>query len=315
MSMTDPIADMLTRIRNGIQSHHERVELPASKLKVEIARILKNEGFIRNYNLSEEGRAPGHAPRSTSSTRPSGEPVIHGIERISRPGRRVYRNKQEIPSVLGGLGLAIVSTSKGVLSGTRSRQERRRRRSPLPGLVRRDPCHALERKEIPLPKGVEVKHDGNAVTVKGPKGTPDHPARPRHRRDDREQRRAVHARRTMKADSRAFHGLMRALVANNVRGVTEGFKRELDIVGVGYRAEVKGKEVVFPLGYSHPVRFPIPEGIDIAVEAEDRPHHHHRHRQAESRTDRRRDPRAARARSVQGQRHQVLRRSDSPQGG
>ena len=116
MSMTDPIADMLTRIRNGIQSHHERVELPASKLKVEIARILKVEGFIRNYNLAQKDEPQGTL-RIELKYAPNGEPVIHGIERISRPGRRVYRNKQEIPSVLGGLGLAIVSTSKGVLSG------------------------------------------------------------------------------------------------------------------------------------------------------------------------------------------------------
>jgi small subunit ribosomal protein S8 len=116
MSMTDPIADMLTRIRNGIQSHHERVELPASKLKVEIARILKTEGFIRNYNLAQKDEPQGTL-RIDLKYAANGEPVIHGIERISRPGRRVYRNKQEIPSVLGGLGLAIVSTSKGVLSG------------------------------------------------------------------------------------------------------------------------------------------------------------------------------------------------------
>jgi small subunit ribosomal protein S8 len=116
MSMTDPIADMLTRIRNGIQSHHERVELPASKLKVEIARILKSEGFIRNYNLAQKDEPQGTL-RIELKYAANGEPVIHGIERISRPGRRVYRNKQEIPSVLGGLGLAIVSTSKGVLSG------------------------------------------------------------------------------------------------------------------------------------------------------------------------------------------------------
>jgi len=107
---------MLTRIRNGIQSHHERVELPASKLKVEIARILKIEGFIRNYNLAQKDEPQGTL-RIELKYAPNGEPVIHGIERISRPGRRVYRNKQEIPSVLGGLGLAIVSTSKGVLSG------------------------------------------------------------------------------------------------------------------------------------------------------------------------------------------------------
>src|SRR5215218_10969943 len=117
MSMTDPIADLLTRIRNGIQSHHERVELPASKLKVEIARILKSEGFIRNYSVSDKDKAPQAVLRIDLKYSPEGEPVIHGIERVSRPGRRVYRNKQEIPRVLGGLGLAIVSTSRGVLSG------------------------------------------------------------------------------------------------------------------------------------------------------------------------------------------------------
>ena len=117
MSMTDPIADMLTRIRNGIQSRHDRVELPASKLKVEIARILKTEGFISNFKVVEEEGKPQASLRVYLKYSDDGEPVIHGIERISRPGRRVYRNKQEIPKVLGGLGLAIVSTSKGVLAG------------------------------------------------------------------------------------------------------------------------------------------------------------------------------------------------------
>jgi small subunit ribosomal protein S8 len=116
MSMTDPVADMLSRIRNGIQAHHERVEIPASKLKVEIARILKSEGFIRNYALVDKDKIQATL-RVDLKYSADGEPVIHGIERISRPGRRVYRNKQEIPSVLGGLGLAIVSTSKGVLAG------------------------------------------------------------------------------------------------------------------------------------------------------------------------------------------------------
>ena len=116
MSMTDPIADMLTRIRNGIQSHHDRVEMPASKLKVEIARILKSEGFVRNYALVEKDKIQPTL-RIDLKYSSDGEPVIHGIERISRPGRRVYRNTKEIPSVLGGLGLAIVSTSKGVLAG------------------------------------------------------------------------------------------------------------------------------------------------------------------------------------------------------
>src|SRR6201995_1499285 len=115
MSMTDPIADMLTRIRNGIQSHHDRVELPMSKLKVEIARILKSEGFISNYKVVEA--TPQSTLRVYLKYSDDGEPVIHGIERVSRPGRRVYRAKDAIPRVLGGLGLAIVSTSKGVLAG------------------------------------------------------------------------------------------------------------------------------------------------------------------------------------------------------
>ena len=124
----------------------------------------------------------------------------------------------------------------------------------------------IGKKEIPLPKGVEVKHDANGVTVKGPKGTLTTAFVPgigvkvennvvQFTRADEEKK------------TRAFHGLMRALVASNVKGVSEGFKKELDIVGVGYRAEVKGKEVVFQLGYSHPVRFAIPQGIDIAVDA------------------------------------------------
>jgi large subunit ribosomal protein L6 len=120
-------------------------------------------------------------------------------------------------------------------------------------------------KPIPVPKGVEVKQDGKSVVVKGPKGSLVTPIVPgigvkvegnvvSFTRSDNEGK------------TRAIHGLMRALVANNVLGVTQGFKKELDIVGVGYRAEVKGKEVVFQLGYSHPVRFPIPKGIDIAVD-------------------------------------------------
>jgi large subunit ribosomal protein L6 len=124
----------------------------------------------------------------------------------------------------------------------------------------------IGKKEITLPKGVEVRHEDNVVTVKGPKGSL------RTKVIDGidvkvENNVVAFSRKDDEGRTRAFHGLMRALVANNVKGVSEGFKRELDIVGVGYRAEVKGKEVVFQLGYSHPVRFAVPEGIDIVVDA------------------------------------------------
>jgi large subunit ribosomal protein L6 len=122
------------------------------------------------------------------------------------------------------------------------------------------------KKEIPLPKGVEVSQTESAVVVKGPKGSLTTAKIPGITMNV-ENNVVKFERRDEESRTRAFHGLMRALVANNVRGVSEGFKRELDIVGVGYRAEVKGREVVFQLGYSHPIRFPIPEGIEITVDA------------------------------------------------
>ena len=124
----------------------------------------------------------------------------------------------------------------------------------------------IGKKEIAVPKGVEIKKTGEGVSVKGPKGTLTTPLV--EGIDVKIENNVVQfTRSNEEGKSKAFHGLMRALVANNVRGVTEGFKRELDIIGVGYRAEVKGKEVVFQLGYSHPVRFPIPQGIDVAIDA------------------------------------------------
>lgn len=116
MSMTDPIADMLSRIRNGIVAGHDSVNVPASKLKVEIARILQQEGFIADYEMAQD-EYQGVLKIKLKYTE-NGEPIIHGIERVSRPGRRVYRGKAEIPQVLDGLGVSIVSTSRGVLSGT-----------------------------------------------------------------------------------------------------------------------------------------------------------------------------------------------------
>jgi large subunit ribosomal protein L6 len=120
-------------------------------------------------------------------------------------------------------------------------------------------------KEIAVPKGVEIKKEGDAVLVKGPKGSLK-TALVTGIEVKIEGNVVKFSRKDDEGKTKALHGLVRALVANNVLGVTQGFKRELDIVGVGYRAEVKGKEVVFQLGYSHPVRFPIPKGIEIAVD-------------------------------------------------
>jgi small subunit ribosomal protein S8 len=119
--MTDPIADMLTRIRNAVQAKHARVDVPASTLKFEIARILQDEGYIGGYKLVEEAPAAGLTPvkqlRLFLKYGPRGEQVISGIQRISRPGRRVYYSSANVKPVLGGLGISILTTSRGVMTG------------------------------------------------------------------------------------------------------------------------------------------------------------------------------------------------------
>lgn len=118
MSMTDPISDLLTRIRNGQLSGKTEVKAPASKLKAEVLRVLKEEGYIADFEKTEEDGKP---VLSVKLKYYQGEPVIAKIARVSRPGLRVYKGKDELPKVLGGLGVAIVSTSKGVMSDRAAR--------------------------------------------------------------------------------------------------------------------------------------------------------------------------------------------------
>jgi small subunit ribosomal protein S8 len=118
--MTDPIADMLTRIRNAVTAKHTRVDMPASRLKADIARILQDEGYIQGFKLLEEPAVKGAAPHTLRlflKYGPHGERLITGVERISRPGRRVYFGKQDVPEVLAGLGTSILTTSRGVMTG------------------------------------------------------------------------------------------------------------------------------------------------------------------------------------------------------
>ena len=118
--MTDPIADMLTRIRNGLQARHAAVEMPASKVKTAIAEVLKDEGYIKGYTNVGEG--PTRSLKVELRYVGKNEPVLTGIKRISKPGLRVYSASGEIPRVFGGLGIAIVSTSRGVMSGAQARK-------------------------------------------------------------------------------------------------------------------------------------------------------------------------------------------------
>jgi small subunit ribosomal protein S8 len=117
--MTDPISDMLTRIRNAVTAKHTRVDMPASRIKVDIARILQDEGYIQGFKLLEDaaGKPLSKMLRLFLKYGPHGEKLITGVQRISRPGRRVYFGRDEVPEVLAGLGTSILTTSRGVMTG------------------------------------------------------------------------------------------------------------------------------------------------------------------------------------------------------
>lgn len=121
MNLTDPVADFLTRIRNSISARHQKLDVPASKLKVEIARILKDEGYIANFKSTEEDGKK--VIRLYLKYGPNNEAVIRDLKRISRPGCRVYLGRDEIRRVQGGLGISIMTTPKGVMTGRQARRD------------------------------------------------------------------------------------------------------------------------------------------------------------------------------------------------
>jgi small subunit ribosomal protein S8 len=122
MTMTDPVADFLTRVRNATQAGKDRCDVPASQVKLELAKIFQEEGFIRTFKVLEEG--PQRTIRVYLRYSAEGEPAIRGLERVSRPGRRVYRGADALPTVLGGIGIAVVSTSRGLMTDARAREMR-----------------------------------------------------------------------------------------------------------------------------------------------------------------------------------------------
>jgi small subunit ribosomal protein S8 len=118
----DPITDLLNRLRNGMRAGHERVDIPASRVKESLVKVLAEEGYVASYRRVEEKGRP--LLRVGLKYDADGEPIVNGLERVSRPGRRVYAPAKEIPEVLGGLGISIVSTSRGILTGRQAREAR-----------------------------------------------------------------------------------------------------------------------------------------------------------------------------------------------
>src|ERR1044072_8415753 len=167
MNISDPIADMLTRVRNASRADHVDVVMPASRTKREIARILKDEGFIADVSDEQDGSTA--VLRITLKYVDGKVPVAWGLKRISKPGLRVYARKTDIPRVLGGLGIVIVSTSQGIMTGAQARK------AELGGEVlayvgEDGTMSRIARLPTPTPAGGDVTIDGRTVTVKGPKG-------------------------------------------------------------------------------------------------------------------------------------------------
>ena len=265
MHITDPIADMLTRIRNANNAKHDTVDIPASNMKKAIAQILLDEGYIKAFQLVEDG-AQGVIHVTLKYNNPGKEKVISGLRRVSKPGLRVYAGADELPRVLRGLGVAIVSTSKGVMT------DKAARAAHVGGEVLafvwsggEVTMSRIGRMPISLPSNVEVTvGEGNLVTVKGPKGTLTQKLSEKMTltREDN----VIHVTRPNdEKENRALHGLTRTLLNNMVVGVTEGYKKELDVNGVGYRVAKEGKKLNMNIGFSHPVIVEEIDGITIDV--------------------------------------------------
>ena len=124
MTMTDPIADMLTRLRNGAVATQDTVRMPSSKLKESLAAILRQEGYIADFTVSDDGKRPGRVLEITMKYTPERAPTISGLRRVSKPGLRVYTKADRLPRVLGGLGVAVLSTSQGLMTDREARKQK-----------------------------------------------------------------------------------------------------------------------------------------------------------------------------------------------
>ena len=192
MTMTDPIADMLTRLRNANSAYHDSAAMPSSKLKTHIAEILQQEGYIAGWPVERgrEGRLACKELVVDLKYGPNRERSIAGVRRVSKPGLRVYAKSTALPKVLGGLGVAIISTSTGLLTDKQADQEGRGRGSPRLRLVReRAKMSRIGRLPIPVPGGVDVDHRRPHGQRQGPQG---HPVAHRRRAHHRRARRGRH---------------------------------------------------------------------------------------------------------------------------
>ncbi len=254
--------------------------MPSSKLKVEIAKILKDEGYIKNFKVIDDNKQ-GVLNLTLKYAR-GRKSVITGLRRVSKPGCRIYCTKDRVPKVLDGLGVAIVSTSKGVLPAGSARSWARAAKSSAASGERRREVTAMSRvgKKTDRDPGRGQGHvQPDRIEFEGKKGKLPSPLQAGHHGPTEGGQLGPDAAGRHASRQKAFHGLCRALANNAVLGVTQGFQKQLEIVGVGYKAKLEKDRLELALGYSQPMVYTIPAGVEIVVGEAD-PAHRPGHRPA-----------------------------------
>ena len=269
--MTDPIADYLTRLRNAIMANHRVVEVPASNLKKEITKILFEKGYILNYKFVEDG-PQGTIKVALKYNPKTKESAIRCLKRVSTPGLRKYTGYKDMPRVINGLGIAILSTSRGVMTDKEAADLK------IGGEVL---CYVYSLEDlnmsrigklpISIPAGVTVAQKDGVVSVKGPKGELSQYVDPSiivKIADNQVVFEIDEKSPVNEKQKQAFHGLYRSLINNMVVGVSEGYKKVLELVGVGYRVSNQGNLIEFTLGYTHPIFIQLPAEIKVETKSE-----------------------------------------------
>jgi ribosomal protein L6 len=223
----------------------KKVSVPGSKLRKAVLDVLQKEGFIQDYTVSKN---KSFETLEINLKYMYGDPVINEIERVSRPGRRIYSKSDSIQKVQNGLGISIISTSKGIFSDNEAREKK------LGGEV------------LILPSGVTVKVENNKVIIQGAKSKKELVV-------DQSILKVIVADNKVSLEpvdkknaNKVTWGLHRSLINNGIIGVSKGFEKDLKLTGVGFRATLQGKKIIFQLGFSHDVHYDIPEGIEVAID-------------------------------------------------
>ena len=263
MSFVDPIGDMITRIRNAQMRLLSSVKIPSSKFRVKILDVLKKEGYISDYKVLSDSNNKGNL--SVDLKYYNGSPVIKEIKRVSKPGRRIYARANSIPKIKNGLGLAIVSTSKGIMTDEEARSQK------VGGEII---CRVfwfdmskLGKKPIKIPKNTTVKVENGKLILTGPKGSRQLGVNDKIFTTSISKDNNLILKLLKKNEElNMIWGTTRSIVNSAIIGVSVGHEKTLELTGVGNRAMLKGNVLNLQLGFSHDTTYELPQDIKLTVD-------------------------------------------------